>query len=587
MICQIDELINIAPCGFLSFTDDGTITTVNATMSKLLEYEPHQLEGVSIASILTVASRVFYQTHFFPLLKLRKKVEEIYLSLRSQHGNDVPMLVNAVRQERANCFVNDCIFVPIHQRIQYEDELLKAKRTAEAATIAQNKANVALKEAQAALEFKQAELLELNVTLEGQVQQRTAQLQQALNFQSLLQRITDKVRDSLDEQHILQTAVHELGLGLGVEYCDVEIYQADQSRVTIAYQAPKTLAAAQGWFLQITPTTPGVSVTAFEGEALQFCPVTLDQPLPKTSQLVILACSIYDDQGVLGDLWLFRRQEEGFNQLEIRLVQQVANHCAIALRQSRLYREAQLQVQELERLNQLKDDFLNTVSHELRTPMSSIKLATQMLEMNLETLGLFADQSHAIARSFKIIQDESQREMGLINDLLDMARLDAETEPLNLAAVDLELFVPYFIDAFVERASHQDQKLIIDIPPHLPTLTTDISYLERILTELLHNACKYSPAGAAIALSAQSTPAALEIRVSNSGVEIPIAEHERIFSKFYRIPNHDPWKYGGTGLGLALVKKFATRLGIDIRVESGSGETAFVLKFAAVAPTVK
>jgi PAS domain S-box-containing protein len=580
MICQIDELLDTAPCGFLSFSDDGMIVTLNATMSKLLGYEADQLQGMPIASILPIASRIFYQTHFFPLLKLRGKVEELYLLLRSQQGKDVPMLVNAVRQERGDRFVNDCIFVPVHQRIQYEDELLKAKRIAEAATIAQNEANAALKQAQFALELKQTELLELNANLEGQVQQRTAQLQQALNFQSLLQRITDKVRDSLDEQQILQTAVQELGLGLGVEYCDVEIHQSDQSRVTIAYQAQKTLAAAQGWFLQITPTAPTVGITAVEGVTLQFCPITLDQPLPQVSQLVILACSIYDDQGVLGDLWLFRQQEEGFNPLEIRLVQQVANHCAIALRQSRLYREAQLQVQELERLNQLKDDFLNTVSHELRTPMSSIKLATQMLEVNLNTLGLFADPSHAIARAFKVIQDEGQREMSLINDLLDMARLDAETEPLNLATVDLELFVPYFVDSFVERISHQDQKLILEIPPNLPSLTTDISYLERILTELLHNACKYSPAGAAIALSVQSTLGALEIRVSNSGVEIPAAEHDRIFSKFYRIPNHDPWKYGGTGLGLALVKKFAARLGIDIRVESGNGETSFILSFA-------
>lgn len=584
MTCQIDELLDTAPCGFLSFADDGTIVAVNATLAALLECEPYQLEGAAIASILPIASRIFYQTHFFPLLKLHGKVEEIYLLLRSQQGGDVPVLINGIRQEQAGSFVNNCIFVPIHQRIQYEEELLQARKVAEAATHAQNEANIALKQAQAALELKQIELLELNARLEEQVQQRTAQLQQALNFESLLQRITAKVRDSLDEQQILQTAVQELGLGLGVEYCDVEIYQADQTRVTIAYESPRPLTAAQGWFLQITPTSPVVKLAFVEGEALQFCPMPLNRARPHTHQLVILACSIYDDQGVLGDLWLFRQQEESFNHLEIRLVQQVANHCAIALRQSRLYREAQLQVQELERLNQLKDDFLNTVSHELRTPMSSIKLATQMLEVNLKTLGLFADESHAIARSFKIIREEGQREMGLINDLLDMARLDAQTEPLNLATIDLQLFVPYFIEPFLERARHQEQRLTIEIPDNLPPLSTDVSYLERILTELLHNACKYSPAGAAIALSAQATPTALEVRVSNSGVEIPATEHERIFGKFYRIPNHDPWKHGGTGLGLALVKKFVDRLGIGIRVESGGGETAFILEFAIALP---
>ena len=580
MTCQIDELLDTAPCGFLSFADDGAIATVNATLAALLEYEPHQLEGAAIASILPIASRVFYQTHLFPLLKLHGKVEEIYLLLRSQRGSDVPVLINGIRQKQADSFVNNCILVPIHQRIQYEDELLQAKKVAEAATLAQSAANAALKQAQTALELKQLELLELNAKLEEQVQQRTAQLQQALNFESLLQRITAKVRDSLDERQILQTAVQELGLGLGVEYCDVEIYQADQTRATIAYKSHQSLGAAQGWFLHITPASPVANLASVEGETLQFCPIILDQALPHTNQLVILACSIYDDQGVLGDLWLFRQQEEIFNHLEIRLVQQVATHCAIALRQSRLYREAQLQVQELERLSQLKDDFLNTVSHELRTPMSSIKLATQMLEANLKTLGLFADESHAIARSFKVIREEGQREMGLINDLLDMARLDAQTEPLNLATIDLQLFIPYFIEPFIERVHYQEQHLTLEIPDNLPPLTTDVSYLERILTELLHNACKYSPTGAAIALSAQATPTALELRVSNFGVEIPATEHERIFDKFYRIPNHDPWKHGGTGLGLALVKKFVDRLGIGIRVESGDGETAFILEFA-------
>ncbi|WP_190552433.1 ATP-binding protein [Trichocoleus sp. FACHB-591] len=585
MICQIDEPFNTAPCGFLSFNDDGTIAMLNATLSQLLGYESNQLEGMPIESILPIASRIFYQTHFFPLLKLHGKVEEIYLLLRAKQGGNIPMLVNAVRQERGGSCCNDCILVPMRQRIQYEDELLQAKKVAEAATQAQNQANAALALAQAALEIKQAELLELNVKLEEQVQQRTAQLQQALNFESLLQRITAKVRDSLDERQILQTAVQELGLGLDVEYCDVEVYQADQTRSTIAYASHQTLATAQGWYLDITLTSPWVDVSLLAGEAMQFCPFGPVSAVPHSSQLVVLACPIYDDQGVLGDLWLFRQKEQIFSDLEIRLVQQVANHCAIALRQSRLYREAQMQVQELERLSQLKDDFLNTVSHELRTPMASIKLANQVLEANLKTLGLLADESHAIARSCKIIRDESQREMELINDLLDMARLDADTEPLNLATIDLQLFVPYFVEPFIERTRHQQQHLKINLPENLPLLTTDISYLERILIELLHNACKYSPPGATIALSAQATSAALEIQVSNSGVEIPVAEHERIFSKFYRIPNHDPWKHGGTGLGLALVKKFAERLDIDIRVESSSEKTTFVLEFEAAAST--
>ncbi|MDP5016420.1 MAG: PAS domain S-box protein, partial [Dolichospermum sp.] len=134
MTHYIDEILNTAPCGFLSFTDDGTIVMVNATLLELLGQELDELWGKKIELILPIASRIFYQTHFFPLLKMHGKAEEIYFSLKSKQGNHIPVLVNGMRREKAGSFINECIFIPIHQRIQYEDEILKAKKVAEAAT---------------------------------------------------------------------------------------------------------------------------------------------------------------------------------------------------------------------------------------------------------------------------------------------------------------------------------------------------------------------------------------------------------------------------------------------------------------------
>jgi signal transduction histidine kinase len=160
-----------------------------------------------------------------------------------------------------------------------------------------------------------------------------------------------------------------------------------------------------------------------------------------------------------------------------------------------------------------------------------------------------------------------------------LSRLDAGTEPLILTTIDPQAWILSIIEAFVERATTQQQNLEVHIPSNLPALTTDLSDLERILTELLNNACKYTPPEGTITVSAQATTRTLQLKVSNSGVEIPERELTHIFDKFYRIPNHDPWKHGGTGLGLALVKKLVEHLKGTIQVESSNGQTTFLVQF--------
>jgi anti-anti-sigma regulatory factor len=129
----MDELLNTAPCGFITFADDGTIVAVNATLARLLEHKVDELMGQRLELILPVASRIFYQTHFFPLLKMHGKAEEVYFSLRTKSSEDIPVLVNAVRRERDGGAANDCVIIPMRQRRRYEDEILEAKREAEEA----------------------------------------------------------------------------------------------------------------------------------------------------------------------------------------------------------------------------------------------------------------------------------------------------------------------------------------------------------------------------------------------------------------------------------------------------------------------
>ena len=134
----MDDVLNTAPCGFLSFADDSKIAAVNATLLDTLGYEFDELQGRHVETFLTVASRIFYETHFFPLLKLHGRVEEVYISLSAKNGTEIPVLANATRRERDGGIVYDCILIQMRQRNHYEDQILQAKRVAEEATRAKD-----------------------------------------------------------------------------------------------------------------------------------------------------------------------------------------------------------------------------------------------------------------------------------------------------------------------------------------------------------------------------------------------------------------------------------------------------------------
>lgn len=247
-------------------------------------------------------------------------------------------------------------------------------------------------------------------------------------------------------------------------------------------------------------------------------------------------------------------------------------------RHQALKRTEQLEIQmaELQKLNQLKDDFMSTISHELRTPMTSIQLATQMLEVGLNKTVPQPERSQ-LTRYIQILNDECKREVNLINDLLDLRRLDAGNLRLNLDTINLQTWLPQVVQPFEVRTQNR-QQLQVNLDPTLPAFICDPFVLERILAELLNNACKYTPKGEKITVTASLQSGMIQLKVSNSGVEIPTSELPHIFDKFYRIPSADPWKQGGTGLGLALVKNLTEHLGGCISVESTSQETCFTVE---------
>lgn len=420
-----------------------------------------------------------------------------------------------------------------------------------------------------------------NAALTEKLEANQAELANALRLESTLKRITDRVRDSLDETNILQSAVEELVKTLNVKSANTALYDLEQETSTVRYEYSDGLPSIRGKVAQLEAYSE-VYHPLLAGQYLQFCSI---KPSPIRGHVSMFAAPIRDDGGVLGDLWLINDASAYLTEIDIRLVQQVTNQCAIAIRQARLYQESQSQVRELERVNNLKDDFLSTVSHELRTPVTSMRVALQLLGVTLnQEHDLDAElakpqlQQGRIARYYRILKEECEREISLINDLLDLQRLDVGNHPMALQPVDLPNWLPNLVNGFKPRAKSRELNISVDVPNDLPEFVSDLASIERVLVELVNNACKYTPPQHSIHIGVlPGHQDNILFRVVNTGVEIAAAERELIFDKFYRVPSADPWKQGGTGLGLALAQKLVGHMQGTIEVESGNNQTAFIV----------
>ncbi|WP_421657843.1 ATP-binding protein [Leptothermofonsia sp. ETS-13] len=272
-----------------------------------------------------------------------------------------------------------------------------------------------------------------------------------------------------------------------------------------------------------------------------------------------------------------------------------------------VYDETRLR-QEMELLNRLKEDFVNSISHELRTPLTNMRMAVEMLRRIVSVLKKAEDDSKTeqdnqflwqrMEQYLQILYEEWRQEFNLITDLLDLQTVESSTEALSLVSLELQQWLPEIVNRFTSQATEQGQTLTCQIALNLPPITTRPASLERLITELLSNALKYTPSGEVITVEVGiveidgeggrsqiqdsvplspylSTLSRLQITVTNTGVTIPPEEKERIFQPFYRIDRPNPWNLTGTGLGLALVKKLALQLGGDVWVESGNESTCF------------
>ena len=223
---------------------------------------------------------------------------------------------------------------------------------------------------------------------------------------------------------------------------------------------------------------------------------------------------------------------------------------------------------ELQRVNKIRRDFVANVSHELKTPATSLRLLAESLE---ETI----DEDPAQARLFAAqLKRETGRLSQLINDLLDLARLESQERVENPAPVDVRSVLMSVL-ARMRRVARKKNITLqwkrFGRATHY-TVNGDETQLTSMFTNLVDNAVKYTPPGGRVEVTGGFEGSEIVIRVSDTGIGIPEGKLPRIFERFYRVDKARSKETGGTGLGLSIVKHVAENHGGRVTVESALGE---------------
>ena len=224
-------------------------------------------------------------------------------------------------------------------------------------------------------------------------------------------------------------------------------------------------------------------------------------------------------------------------------------------------------------LDRVKSDFVSTVAHELRTPLTAILGFSDLI------LAGAVDGPESLADDLVIIRNNALRLNELVDDLLDVSKVEAGAIQLEMKAVQLADVVRNVVRSVAPAFSSKGQPLQVDLPPDLPTVQGDRGRLEQVVANLLTNANKYTLPGGEVRVYAEVTDRSVALAVADSGVGLTLEEQARLFSKFFRARNSATQDVGGTGLGLVITRSLVRQHGGDITVESrpGRGSTFTVV----------
>jgi signal transduction histidine kinase len=271
----------------------------------------------------------------------------------------------------------------------------------------------------------------------------------------------------------------------------------------------------------------------------------------------------------IGVLALMRSQVRPFTDKQIELVQTFADQAAIAIENVRLFDEIQDKNRQLQLASEHKSQFVSSVSHELRTPLNAIIGLTEMMVTNAARFG-----TEKALEPLQRVNRAGAHLLGLINQVLDLSKIEAGKLELNPQTVQLAPLIDEVIGTARQLAEQNKNRLILDAQENLGALTVDPLRLRQILLNLLSNACKFTKEGE-VKLRARRVRDGrdwIEMAVADSGIGMTPDQQAKLFQEFAQADTTTAQKFGGTGLGLAITRKLARMMGGDVTVASEPGK---------------
>jgi GAF domain-containing protein len=393
-------------------------------------------------------------------------------------------------------------------------------------------------------------------------------------------------RSTFDLQTVLDTLAES-----AAHLCEADIAVITRLRGTTyrhaaSYGVPPEL---RDW-LQCVEIEPGPGTisgrTALEGRVIHVADVQADpqftfmEGATKLGSRTQLGVPLLREGQRIGVIVLMRRAVRPFTDKQIELVSTFADQAVIAIENVRLFDEIQDKSRQLELANQHKSQFLASMSHELRTPLNAIIGLTEMMVTNAPRFG-----TEKAAEPLRRVHRAGTHLLGLINQVLDLSKIEAGKLELSPESVNLAALIDEVVGTARQLAEQNKNRLVVEAQEKLGALTVDPMRLRQILLNLLSNACKFTTQGE-VALQARKVVDGrnwIEFAVADTGIGMTAEQQAKLFEEFTQADSSTAQRYGGTGLGLAITRKLARMMGGDVTVMSEPGKgSVFTVRLPGV-----